>query len=273
MHGLGNDFVLSEEQIPASMLSTMAPKICDRHRGVGADGLVFLLPTDKADIRMRIINADGSEAEQCGNAVRCVAKYVYESGMVRKKEMMIETKAGLQKVWVETANGQVQNVTVDMGEPMLEADQIPAKGSGQLIDEPIAVEGKTFHFTAVSMGNPHIAIEVEDAAQFPVEQWGPLLERHPRFPAKTNVEFFTVQAPDELIMRVWERGVGQTLACGSGACATAVAGVLLEKTKRRVLLHLQGGDLWIHWSEKDNHVYMTGTATTVFTGQLHERFR
>ena len=272
MHGLGNDFVLCEDLPTAHNLATLAKKICNRHRGVGADGLVFLLPSTQADVRMRIINADGSEAEQCGNAVRCVAKYAYESGRVQKKQLTIETKAGLQKVWLETSNGEVTKIRVDMGEPILEADQIPVRGNGKLIKQPIEVEGKTFQFTAVSMGNPHIVIEVENAEQFAVEQWGPLLEQHPLFPARTNVEFITIHSPNELTMRVWERGVGQTLACGSGACATAVAGVLLEKTDRQVQVHLAGGELLIDWSERDNHVYMTGPATTVFTGQSQDLF-
>lgn len=270
MHGLGNDFILVEHSdLPNGDLFQFAQTVCHRTRGVGADGFVLLLPSNIADIRMRIINADGSEAEQCGNAIRCVAKHAYENGIVDKEELVVETKAGLQRIWLETEAGKVSTIRVDMGEPILEAKQIPVEDRGRLIKRPIEVEGKTFHFTAVSMGNPHIVIEVDNAEQFPVAQWGPLLEQHSLFPQKTNVEFITIQSPDEIVMRVWERGVGQTAACGTGACATAVAGVLLEKTNRQVLVHLEGGDLFIDWSTQDNHVYMTGPATTVFTGHLY----
>lgn len=267
MHGLGNDFILIEEpELPKIPYSTLALKLCHRNTGIGADGMVLVLSSDRASIGMRIFNADGSEAEQCGNAIRCVAKYAYEQGLVNQEDLTIETKAGLQKVWLKIKNDQVQQVRVDMGKPILEAPQIPVQGIGRTIAQPIQVENHHFKFTAVSMGNPHMVIEVEDVETFPFRTVGPLLEKHSLYPQKTNVEFITIHSPNELTMRVWERGVGPTFACGTGACASAVAGALMEKTNRQVLVHLQGGDLWIDWSEVDDHVYMTGMATQVFTG-------
>lgn len=268
MHGLGNDFIFIEpNQYPTGNVFLLAKQMCDRHTGIGADGLVCVLPSQQADIQMRIINADGSESEQCGNAIRCVAKYAYEQGIVKKKELTIETKAGLQQVWLEMNAGSVERICVDMGKPILEATKIPVQGTGIQVAEPIKVEDQQFRFTAVSMGNPHMVIEVDDVNTFLLNKWGPLLEHHPYYPQKTNVEFFSIQSPDEITMRVWERGVGPTQACGTGACATAVAGVLLEKTKRQVVVHLQGGDLEIDWSEQDDHVYMAGPATHVFDGK------
>lgn len=268
MHGIGNDFVLVEKKdLPNMPYSTLALNICQRHTGIGADGMVIVLPSDQASIAMRIFNADGSEPEQCGNAVRCVAKYAYEQGLVHSEELTIETKAGLQKVWLDIEGDQVQRVRVDMGKPILEASKIPVQGVGRTVAQPVQVENHHFQFTAVSMGNPHMVIEVEDVETFPFQTVGPLLEKHPLYPQKTNVEFITIQSPNEITMRVWERGVGPTFACGTGACASVVAGVLMEKTDRQVLVHLQGGDLWIDWSQKDDHVYMTGEATRVFTGE------
>lgn len=271
MHGIGNDFVIVSKfnDLP-ERVNILAQKICDRHFGVGADGLVFILPSDKADLNMRIINSDGSEAEQCGNAIRCVAKYAYEHGLVNKSELCIETLAGIQHLRLNLSNDAklVTNVRVDMGEPVLNGDLIPTTISKErVINYPIDVEGQTFNFTAVSMGNPHVIIYVDDAINFDVEKWGPLIENNPIFPRKTNVEFVTVETDKNLHMRVWERGVGQTLACGTGACATAVATVLTEQASREVIVHLKGGDLHIEWNEVDNKVYMTGNATEVFTGK------
>lgn len=270
MHGLGNDFilVLSEQGLP-ERAPELARQMCSRHFGIGGDGLVFVLPSERADVMMRIFNADGSEAEQCGNAIRCVAKFAYDRGIAKRTELAVETiGAGVQNVTVTLADGKVDAVRVDMGEPVLDGSKVPtALHKPQIIREPIAVKDREFLFTAVSMGNPHCVIEVEDAARFDVETWGPLLENHPWFPNRTNVEFITVKARDEVDMRVWERGAGITLACGTGACAAVVASSLAGKTGRSAVVHLPGGDLHIDWSEQDNHVYMTGPAREVFAGE------
>ncbi len=274
MHGLGNDFVIFSQydKLPDNA-PELALKICDRHFGVGADGLVFILPSDVADIRMRIMNSDGSEAEQCGNAIRCVAKHAYDNKLTDKQSISIETQAGVKQVNILLKEGmnEISAVTVNMGEPVLKGELIPTAISKDLVlNYPIEIEGNEFSFTAVSMGNPHAVIFVKDAANFDVEKWGPIIETHPLFPKKTNVEFVTVKSSDEVIMRVWERGVGQTLACGTGACATAVASVLTGQSARNVLVCLKGGDLRIVWNEKDNNVYMTGEAKKVFKGKWIE---
>lgn len=269
MHGLGNDFVVVAKQDVPTMVSDLAIDICDRHFGVGADGLVFILPSDKADIRMRIFNADGSEAEQCGNAIRCVTKYVYDHNILKSKEISVETLAGIQKVilHIDEEQDTVEKVEVDMGEPILKGELVPtAIHQNKVVDQTIDIDGMKFKFTAVSMGNPHAIIYVDDAKGFDVEKWGPKIETHPLFPKKTNVEFVTVNAENDIDMRVWERGVGQTLACGTGACATGVASVLNNKAGRDVTIHLKGGDLRVFWNNNDNHVYMTGEAKEVFTG-------
>ncbi len=271
MNGLGNDFVVvvNSKDIPKD-IDQLAIDICDRHFGVGADGLVFILPSETADVRMRIFNADGTEAEQCGNAIRCVAKYVYDHEMVEKKSLSVETLAGIQHVMLHLMENEniVKTVEVDMGEPILKGELVPTKIEGeQVINKTIEVDGRTFSFTAVSMGNPHAIIYVDDAKDFDVEVWGPKIETHPLFPKKTNVEFVTVTSDKEMDMRVWERGVGQTLACGTGACATGVASVLTGQTSRDVIVHLKGGDLKVKWEEKDNKVYMTGEASEVYTGK------
>ncbi len=274
MNGLGNDFVVVAhfQQTPGNA-PEMAMQLCNRHFGVGADGLVFILPSTKGDFRMRIFNADGSEAEQCGNAIRCVAKYIYDHGMSQKDRLNIETLAGIQAITLEVDHEKVSRVTVDMGAPILKSGEIPVASEGdEIINHPIEVEGQQFFFTGVSMGNPHGVIFVENAREFDVEKWGPLLETHPIFPRKANIEFVTVHTQDEMDMRVWERGCGQTLACGTGACATVVAGVLTGKTQRRGLVHLKGGDLEIEWNDQDGHVYMTGPAEEVFTGNWLKSF-
>jgi diaminopimelate epimerase len=269
MHGLGNDFVVVYQKDPLKESPRdLARVVCDRHRGVGADGLVFILPSERADFRMRIFNADGSEAEQCGNAVRCVAKYYYECVSGVKEELTVETGAGIQRVWLDVVDNRVDRVKVDMGVPVLRGEQIPVTiRKDRVVEEQLEVGGRRFAFTAVSMGNPHAVIFVDDAVDFPVEEWGPKIEVHPFFPNKTNVEFITVRSDRELDMRVWERGAGQTMACGSGACASVVASVLTGRTGRHVIVHLWGGDLEIEWSEADGHVYMTGPAEVVFEGR------
>ncbi|WP_124727679.1 diaminopimelate epimerase [Staphylospora marina] len=270
MHGLGNDFVVvrTERTPDPREAGKWAVRLCDRHTGIGADGLVVIAPSQTADVAMRIFNSDGSEAEQCGNAVRCVARYAAERIVGLKECLTVETRVGPQTVWTETKDGRVRRIRVDMGEPVLEPARIPVRMEGaRAVEREIAVGDRTFFFTAVSMGNPHMVIEVEDAVSFPVDTWGPLLETHEWFPARTNVEFVTFHSPEEVTMRVWERGVGQTMACGSGACAVVVAGVLTGRSRRRALVHLKGGDLWIEWNERDGHVYMTGPAEFVFEGE------
>lgn len=271
MHGLGNDFIVIEgENSLPNNASELALELCNRYFGIGADGLVYILPSSTADFRMRIINSDGTEAEQCGNAIRCVAKYVYDNGLTDKDSITIETLgAGVQQVQLNIVNGEVQTVRVDMGEPILNGLQIPTTiDANPVINQSIEVDGREFRFTAVSMGNPHCVIYVDDAAGFDLAQWGPKLEVHPLFPRKINVEFVTVRSRDYTDMRVWERGAGPTLACGTGACATVVASVLNGYTDRTAVVSLKGGDLNIEWNEEDNHVYMTGPAANVFRGTL-----
>ena len=271
MHGLGNDFIVvyGEQELPHNA-SELAVSLCHRFFGIGADGLVYILPSDIADFKMRIMNSDGSEAEQCGNAIRCVAKYVYDHGYVAEDKITIETLgAGAQHVQLQVKDGNVEKVTVDMGEPILDGVQIPTTLQGNpIVNQPLEVEGQLYHFTAVSMGNPHCVIYVEDAVSFDLGKWGPPLEVHPFFPKKVNVEFATVQDRNQVDMRVWERGAGPTLACGTGACATLVSSVLNGKTDRLARISLKGGDLFIEWNEDDNHVYMTGPASVVYTGTI-----
>lgn len=275
VHGLGNDFVLvdctRQPLLPLDrddLLAEAARRICHRHFGVGADGLVLILPSEKAQLRMRIFNPDGSEPEMCGNAIRCFARYAYEKGLVKEEEITVETLAGIIRPRVVAQDGKVVGVRVDMGEPRLERHLIPMNGPpGRVVNELLEVGDRSYRVTAVSMGNPHCVIFTDDASAVPLAEVGPLIENHPAFPARTNVEFVQVVNSREIIMRVWERGAGETLACGTGACASAVAAVLNGYTERRVAVHLAGGDLLIEW-EDNNHVYMTGPAEFVFTGEL-----
>jgi len=269
VHGLGNDFILVNKNEAKDLprdLAGLAIKICNRYFGVGADGLVLIGPGEEADLAMQIINSDGSEAEMCGNAIRCVAKYAYERGLVRKTKMAVETGAGIKLPELIINNGAVTAVRVDMGEPYLEREQIPMTGlPGRVVNEPLVAGDDVFNITTVSMGNPHCVIFVPDIDAVPLENWGLRLETHPVFPRKTNVEFVQILNDNEVRMRVWERGAGPTLACGTGACATAVAAVLNGHTGRTVRVHLYNGALDIEWSA-DNHIYMTGSAEQVFTG-------
>jgi diaminopimelate epimerase len=272
MHGLGNDFIIiaTEASLP-QQASELAIRYCDRNFGIGADGLVFILPSANADFMMRIINSDGSESEQCGNAIRCVAKFVYERKLTNKTELTIETLgAGAQNLQLTlNAAGKVESVRVDMGAPILEGLKVPTTiNMNPVVRQPIEVDGHTFEFTAVSMGNPHCVIYVDDAVGMDLQQWGPKLENHPMFPRKINVEFATVKSRDYVDMRVWERGAGPTLACGTGACATLVSSVLNGLTDRTATISLKGGDLHIEWNEADDHLYMTGPASEVFTGSM-----
>lgn len=271
MHGLGNDFLIvyGEQELPTNA-AELAIKYCDRYFGVGGDGLVYILPSEQADFKMRIINSDGSEAEQCGNAIRCVAKYVYDHGYTQEQNITIETiGAGVQPVSLYVEQNKVTKVRVDMGEPILDGLQVPTIFEGNpVMKQPIEAGGEQFLFTAVSMGNPHSVIYVEDAPTFELSTFGPLLEVHPYFPRKINVEFASVTSRDRVEMRVWERGAGPTLACGTGACATLVSSVLNGYTDRAAWIGLKGGDLYIEWNEEDNHVYMTGPAEVVYTGVI-----
>lgn len=270
MHGLGNDFIcLDHFLFPPDMdYPEIAIKLCHRQFGVGGDGLIAVLPSDKADAKMRIFNSDGSEAEMCGNGIRCFAKYVYDVGYVRKESMEIETMAGVLAIKLEIIEGQIHQVTVDMGEPCLDPDKIPVIAGGDMVvQHTIEVDGSKFNITAVSMGNPHCVIFINDFNKLQWQNLGSKIEVHPLFPRKTNVEFVKVENPHEITMKVWERGTGVTLACGTGACASVVAGVLEGRINRQVTVHLPGGDLRIEWRE-DNHIYMSGPATYVFRAQL-----
>ena len=270
MHGCGNDYVyvnLFEEKLenPAEV----SIKVSDRHFGIGSDGLITIGPSDKADFRMHIYNADGSEAEMCGNGIRCVAKYVYDHKLTDKTEITVETGAGVLTLILFPENGKVQQVRVDMGEPILTPAEIPVESSNdRVINEPIEVGGKTWNMTCVSMGNPHAVVFVDDTASFPLETYGPLFENHERFPKRTNTEFVQIISRTEANMRVWERGSAETWACGTGTCACVMACILNGKTEDKVLVHLRGGDLTIEYDRATNHVFMTGPATEVFEGEI-----
>ena len=270
MHGCGNDYVyvnLFEETITDP--EKLAIAVSDRHFGIGSDGLITIGPSDVADFRMRIYNADGSEAEMCGNGIRCVAKYVYDHGLTDQKEISVESGAGIKYLKLTVEDGVVTLVRVDMGEPILTPAEIPVKADGdKVVDEPIEVGGRLWKMTCVSMGNPHAITVVENTKEFDVETYGKILEVDKVFPNKTNVEFVEIIGINKIKVRVWERGVGETLACGTGACATAVACNLNGLTDRKVNIELLGGTLNIEWNETDNHVYMTGPAVTVFEGEF-----
>lgn len=267
--GIGNDFVIVngfKEKI--ADYASRAIAVCDRHFGIGADGLVLALPSKIADFRMRIFNSDGSEAEMCGNVTRCFARYVYETGLTTKTELTIETLAGLIKPKLLFENGKVSSVCVDMGEPRLKRAEIPMTGDpeAQAVGVPLIVGDNSYEVTCVSMGNPHCVIFVDAVEQMDIQALGRPIELHPAFPRKTNVEFAEVLDRQTIRMRVWERGAGITLACGTGSCATLVAAVLTGKTDRKVALNLDGGDLLLEWRE-DNHIYKTGPAVEVFRGE------
>jgi diaminopimelate epimerase len=272
MHGLANDYVyvsLFDQMVddPAEL----AKVISDRHRGVGGDGLILVGPPEASDahVRMQIFNADGSRAEMCGNGIRCVAKLVYERGWARENPMRVQTDAGVLPLdlTVDEA-GEVSEVRVDMGPPVLDPQKIPvALGGDKVVGMSIPLAGKVLSVTCVSIGNPHAVFFTDALARVPLGDWGPKLERHPLFPRRMNVHFAQVHKPDRVKMITWERGSGQTLACGSGACAVCVAGVLNGKTQRTITVQLPGGDLSLEWDEKSSHVFMTGPATEVFTGE------
>ena len=268
MHGAGNDYIYINgfEAIPPH-LSSLAVKMSDRHFGVGSDGLVMIVPSKTCDFGMRMFNADGTEAEMCGNAARCVGKYLYDHGMTDKTELTLETLAGVKRIYLTVAHGRVTSVKVDMGEPRLLPGDLPVLLPGdRVVAQPIEVCGHRFSMTCVSMGNPHAVIFLDDLQAYDLHAIGRAIEHHELFPRRTNVEFVKVLAPDVLQMRVWERGAGETLACGTGACASLVAAVLNDRSRRAATLRLVGGDLQIEWDETSNHVFMTGDAVTVFEG-------
>jgi len=280
MHGLGNDFVMVDclqgSPIPEERLSALSQAACTHHFGVGADGLILILPDDEADYRMRMFNPDGSESEMCGNGIRCFAKYLYDADLIKSDSISVATQMGLQHIEIpeQDANSDVLKVRVDMGKPRLARDEIPMRelangqqSNAQVINEELQVDEQTHRITAVSMGNPHCVIFVDDVESVPLKEWGLKIEHHDMFPERTNVHFVQVLGPQKLWMRTWERGAGDTLACGSGACSVAVAAALNGKSPRSALVHLPGGDLEIEWAEND-HVYMTGPAATVFSGEL-----
>jgi diaminopimelate epimerase len=270
MHGIGNDYVYVstfDQRAPADP-AELAVAVSDRHFGIGGDGLILIMPSERADARMRMFNADGSEGEMCGNGVRCVAKYLYDHRLTRHESVTIETGRGVLAIALEVECGKVRRARVDMGKPILEADRIPTGLPGNPpIDAPIHVGDRELKLTAVSMGNPHAVIYVADAAAFALESLGPQIEHHPVFPRRVNVHIVEVLGPGEVRMRTWERGSGITLACGTGACAVCVAGVLTGRTNRDLLAHLPGGDLELSWPEDRASVSLTGPATEVFSGE------
>lgn len=269
MHGLGNDFIVVEDfSLTLKNYGPLAHSLCHRNFGIGADGLALLQPSKKGICRIRIFNSDGSEAEMCGNLLRCAGKYLYERRFTRETVFDVEMHKAVKTLRLTVADEAVTAVEVDMGEPILESERVPVAGENRrVVSEEISASGETFTMTAVSMGNPHCVIFVDDAAAVPLDVWGPALEKHPAFPRKANVEFVEVNARDEARFRVWERGAGATLACGSGACAVLVAGVLTGKLDKKATLYLPGGPLVIEWRD-DNHIYMTGPAAEVFNGEL-----
>jgi diaminopimelate epimerase len=267
MHGIGNDYIYVDcvRNPPPRDPPALARAISDRHCGVGSDGLILICPSERADARMRMYNADGSEAEMCGNGIRCVAKYVYDHGLVKKPVVTIETGRGVLTLELEASGGKVRQVRVDMGEPILEAAKIPTTLPGNP-PKDVLLPVHNLRVTCVSMGNPHAVAFVDEITDDMVLVLGPKVEVDPAFPRKVNVEFVKVNRPNDVTMRVWERGSGETMACGTGACAVAVAGVVTGRTQRKVTIHLRGGDLQLEWSEQDNHVYKTGPAVEICSG-------
>ena len=272
MHGLGNDYVYIDainQKIENE--SSLAKFVSNRHFGIGSDGLILICKSEVADFKMRMFNSDGSEAEMCGNGIRCVGKFVYDKGLTNKTTVKIETLAGIKTLILNTKDGKVETARVDMGEPILEAEKIPVISTEEPVKNlELEAENKKFKFTCVSMGNPHAITIVENTKEFDVEKYGKVLEVDKAFPKKANIEFAQIVNRQNINMRVWERGAGETLACGTGACATAVACNLNGLTDRKVNIELLGGTLNIEWNETDNHVYMIGPAVTVFDGELYE---
>ncbi len=270
MHGIGNDYVyvnLFDQPAPEDP-AALAVSVSDRHFGIGSDGLILIVPAGRADARMRMFNADGSESEMCGNGVRCVAKYLYDHGLARKDRVTVETGRGVLTLDLEIEGGKARRVRVDMGAPILRAADIPTTLAGDPpVRVPVRVPGRDLLVTAVSMGNPHAVAYVDHVDHLDVSELGPALENHPAFPRRVNAHFVEVLGPAEVRMRTWERGSGITLACGTGACAVCVAGVLTGATGPRIVAHLPGGDLELQWEGAGHPVFMTGPATEVFSGE------
>jgi len=266
LHGTANDFVYVDARrgLPRDP-ATLAPALCDRHRGIGADGLILLLDSEQADCRMQIFNADGSVAEMCGNGIRGFAKFVLDRELVRRIPLPVETDAGIKIVEPEMDDGRVVRVAVDMGAPVWDGRSIPVDADGEVVERPLDVDGHEYRVTCVSMGNPHCVVFLDDVASVPLATLGPRFEHHPFFPRRVNTEFIRVAGPGDLEMRVWERGAGETLACGTGACAAAVAAARTGRTGRHVIVALPGGSLDIDW-QADDHVRMSGDAVEVFDG-------
>lgn len=271
MHGCGNDYIYVNcftEKIEEP--SVIAKKVSDRHFGIGSDGLILICPSETADFKMRMFNADGSEGKMCGNGIRCVAKYVYDNGMTDKEVITVETLSGIKTLQLAVSQGRVQAVTVDMGSPVLTPSQIPVKCEGdRMINQPVSIGGKEYYITCVSMGNPHaVVFTEEEVTALNLEKIGPLFENHEIFPDRVNTEFIHVIDEKTIDMRVWERGSGETLACGTGACASVVACVLNHKTEDEVLVHLLGGDLEVRYDREKNTVLLTGPAEFICTGEI-----
>ncbi len=270
MHGIGNDYVYVDcfsqtVRDPAAVARRVSP----RRTGIGSDGLILICPSDTADCRMEMYNADGSRGEMCGNGIRCVGKYVYEHGIARRESLRVETDAGTKSLNLHVAGGRVDRVTVDMGAPILDGPRIPVAAEGRVIDSPLLVGGAQYRITCVSTGNPHCVVFLPDVDDLPLAEIGPQFEHHPFFPQRVNTEFIKVLGRGELRMRVWERGSGETAACGTGACAAVVAAALNGRTARRAVVHLNGGDLEIEWDASNDHVLMTGAAEEVFNGEVN----
>lgn len=272
MHGTGNDYIYVNGLVETiENPAEFAIQYSDRHKGIGSDGLVMILASETCDFRMRMFNADGSESEMCGNASRCIGKYVYDKGLTNKTTLTLETLAGVKALQLFIgADQKVEKVTVDMGEPILDAALIPVTSDkNRVINEPLAFNSEIqYNITTVSMGNPHAVIFTSDILQLDLPKIGPVIENATIFPRRTNTEFIEVLTNNHVKMRVWERGSGETMACGTGACASVVAGVLNGLISRRTTVELLGGELTIEWKEEDNHVYLTGGATTVFEGEI-----
>ena len=270
MHGIGNDYVYmdcTKERLENP--GEIARLVSDRHKGIGSDGLILIQSSDEADFEMAMYNADGSYGKMCGNGIRCVAKYVYDNGLTDKTEISVISGGAVKYLKLTVEAGKVKKVRVNMGEPILKPELIPVTGGGErLVASPIVIDNQIYEMTCVSMGNPHAVVFMEGIDTLKIEEIGPKFEKHERFPDRVNTEFVERMDRKNLKMRVWERGSGETMACGTGACATAVAAILNGYADRNVTVHLLGGDLEIFWDEKDNCVYMTGPAATAFTGEF-----
>jgi diaminopimelate epimerase len=269
MHGIGNDYVYVDcfthrGPDPAALAARISP----RRTAIGSDGLILICPSAVADARMEMYNADGSRGAMCGNGIRCVGKYVFDHGLSRNNPLRVDTDSGIKMLQLESRGGAVVRVAVDMGEPILDGPRIPVAAEGRVIDAPLEVGGREYAITCVSMGNPHAVVFTDDVEQLDLERLGPQFEHHALFPQRVNTEFVRVESPTRLRMRVWERGSGETAACGTGACAALVAAVLTNRAERHAVLRLNGGDLDIEWRERDDHVIMTGPAEESFRGAI-----